>query len=409
MIYLYRDHEKKHNLYSHNNRLIDACKNVFGFTFLLDALDLKYEIIIDIQPDSTKNNIFLYDISFFGNAELYIKESLPLIDNIVLENAKNIPNFFIVFSCSQEGFNINLNILKDWCLDKSLPENKIIFITGNRNYQETYSTFNHNFNIFYFPFFMRQVQKEVRQNINRLTPDEYVNKIDRTYYWLSLNKVPRPHRIIHLGHIHKENIQDKFLWSLSNDNHGNIQEYHKDIVPYFFWLEDLELKTWLENEFLNHVEYPKPLDIPDFDNCKATEVFTEHLFEDTYFSVVSETDISSSITFISEKIWKPIINLHPFIVIGSPNTLKLLHEFDFETFPEIFDESYDQEKNPSKRIEMINSEILRISKLNIEEIKKLYMSVSHKLIKNRNNFVKNTNLCKDEIQIKNFLTKGSNE
>jgi len=405
MILLLLDDAEKHNLHQSKNQVIDQCQNKFGIPFHFENLGLEYSIVTDISGMDNSNAVIIYDISFFGNINLYIEEALPLIKPNIIDNVKSLSNFFIVFSCSQEGFNINLEIIKSWCITHNISENKIILITGNSNYQKIYKDINHNFNIFYFPFFMRQSQQEIKNFKEKLIHKSIINNMNRQYYWLSLNKVPRSHRIVHLGFIHKYGIQDKFLWSLSNDNHGTILDYKNDIVRHLFWLEDLELKTWLEEKFLDFVQYPKPLDIPDFNNCKATKLFSESLFTNSFFSVVTETDISPDITFISEKIWKPIINLQPFIVIGNPYTLKFLRQYGFESFPEIFDESYDLELNQSKRIEMINSEILRISKLNIKKIQELYSSVKGKLIKNRNIICLNNNLYNDEINFKEFLLK----
>jgi hypothetical protein len=47
--------------------------------------------------------------------------------------------------------------------------------------------------------------------------------------------------------------------------------------------------------------------------------------------------------------------------------LSLLKEKGFETFPELFDESYDDEENPIKRISMIVDEVEKFTNLTFEE------------------------------------------
>jgi hypothetical protein len=66
----------------------------------------------------------------------------------------------------------------------------------------------------------------------------------------------------------------------------------------------------------------------------------------TAFSVVAEsymrnTSVPSAGTEVSEKIFKPLAYYHPFITFGSLYTLKYLQAQGFETFSELFDESYD--------------------------------------------------------------------
>ena len=58
---------------------------------------------------------------------------------------------------------------------------------------------------------------------------------------------------------------------------------------------------------------------------------------------------------ITEKLWKPIIAQQIFVVHGNLGYLKKLREMGFRTFDSVFDESYDLEQNPNKRIEKIVS------------------------------------------------------
>lgn len=61
--------------------------------------------------------------------------------------------------------------------------------------------------------------------------------------------------------------------------------------------------------------------------------------------------------FLSEKGYKPIAMLHPFMIIGQPNTLKCVKQAGFETFPELWDESYDDNIDFYKRIDQIMKNI----------------------------------------------------
>jgi hypothetical protein len=68
--------------------------------------------------------------------------------------------------------------------------------------------------------------------------------------------------------------------------------------------------------------------------------FNKEWYDQTGFSVVAETKTTSP-TFISEKTFKPLAYYHPLIVLGSPHTLRYLHELGFETFGHLYDEGYD--------------------------------------------------------------------
>ena len=58
---------------------------------------------------------------------------------------------------------------------------------------------------------------------------------------------------------------------------------------------------------------------------------------------------------MTEKIWKPIMAQHLFVVHGNHLYLQKLREMGFKTFNRYFDESYDLEKDANKRADKIVS------------------------------------------------------
>jgi hypothetical protein len=69
--------------------------------------------------------------------------------------------------------------------------------------------------------------------------------------------------------------------------------------------------------------------------------FNPQWYDDTYFSLVAESTYHGQRRYFTEKTFKPIAYRHPFLIIGSYNLLNMLHELGFETYENIFDESYD--------------------------------------------------------------------
>lgn len=64
-------------------------------------------------------------------------------------------------------------------------------------------------------------------------------------------------------------------------------------------------------------------------------------YKKTYCSVVVETAVTDQL-FLSEKTFKPIAYGHPFLILAQPGALNRLRKAGFETFDNIFDESYDE-------------------------------------------------------------------
>ena len=68
--------------------------------------------------------------------------------------------------------------------------------------------------------------------------------------------------------------------------------------------------------------------------------FAPQWYDSTYFSIVAETaDVGRP--FITEKTFKPIAFQHPFMVYASPGHLEYIKSQGFQTFENLFDESYD--------------------------------------------------------------------
>jgi hypothetical protein len=126
------------------------------------------------------------------------------------------------------------------------------------------------------------------------------------------------------------------------------------------------------------------------------------LYLDSYLHIVSETEFRPPGTpFMSEKTWRPILNLQPFIHVGNCLALNKIRELGFKTFHPFIDESYDLVINPKMRFKLIEREILKFNNLSLEEIHKWYYSIKDILIYNQNHLrsFKNFNPLKELCQI----------
>ena len=96
---------------------------------------------------------------------------------------------------------------------------------------------------------------------------------------------------------------------------------------------------------------------------------TKEDYEKTLISMVTETLVDEGTLFISEKIWKPIMVGHPFIVFGNLGTLKFLKSMGYRTFDKWISEEYDNEPDSGKRCNMITEELVKLSTKTVEELK----------------------------------------
>ncbi len=85
---------------------------------------------------------------------------------------------------------------------------------------------------------------------------------------------------------------------------------------------------------------------------------------------------------ITEKALKPLLNGHPFIVFGNPGSLALIKALGFATFPELVDESYDEEPDPPRRFELAFAQLRRLCGLDEAELARMVTELEEKLVFN---------------------------
>ena len=103
-------------------------------------------------------------------------------------------------------------------------------------------------------------------------------------------------------------------------------------------------------------EYELPGVLPEaYPRFGMDQDLYEPPYNDTVCSIVSETNDNNYEVFITEKIWKPIIAEHVFVVHGNYLYLQKLREMGFKTFGNYFNEQYDLERDADKRINALVS------------------------------------------------------
>ena len=107
----------------------------------------------------------------------------------------------------------------------------------------------------------------------------------------------------------------------------------------------------------------KIIDDIDVNDTDWQRHFNPKWYNSTAFSIVAETIVNeeNNYLFITEKTFKPIAFRHPFIIFGQAGILQYLKTLGFETFENMFNESYDLETDITKRLENIVNQINNFS------------------------------------------------
>ena len=175
----------------------------------------------------------------------------------------------------------------------------------------------------WFWFYMYNKHKDTQF---KFTHDHNGSYWHKKQDFLYLNKAPRSHRVKLYNKLKDNNVLDNSIYSFTL----------------------LEQPIRLDKKY----ELPgiDPMDYPRFG--KDQDIY-ELPYIDTVCSMVSETNDNDYEVFMTEKIWKPIIAQHVFVVHGNYMYLQRLREMGFKTFGNYFDESYDLERDPDKRIDKV--------------------------------------------------------
>lgn len=131
--------------------------------------------------------------------------------------------------------------------------------------------------------------------------------------------------------------------------------------------------------------------LPDDDKLenKLAHYFNPEWYDNTYFSLVTETTSENGIV-LSEKSFKPLAFQHPFLIVGHTNLLSQLHLLGFETFENLFDESYDSKIDLTNRIDKIVDNVNAFSRVQYDQL-------TNEKIKHNYNLFYDTDLVIDKF------------
>jgi hypothetical protein len=141
-----------------------------------------------------------------------------------------------------------------------------------------------------------------------------------------------------------------------------------------------KLSPYLDDFIYSYDKIKLPNDI-SADNILWERYFNPEWYNNTYFSLVVETRLIGN-DFVTEKTFKPCAFKHPFMVYGQSGTLKFIKKLGFETYENLFDESYDTDST-NKKIEKIITNIKNFNKIPYSKLTLDKINHNHALFFNK--------------------------
>jgi hypothetical protein len=346
-------------------------------------IDFKIDSVDNIKKQNLKNK-WIYVLDCIGDPrgwlgkydeedENSIKSLFSGVSETVINQVRKDKAVIMIYQ-PMEGYptdwlgNDIYKIIYDEIVKFKLNPKNILYVTGNRKLESDFKKWKpkskysdledilvHSFNN------ERYLDFRNKWNIADLK-----SKKQRRKHFLCYNRTPRGHRLYLLALLHGkglipqgfvscQKVQDNWLGGYLH-NLGVGVNMRKSAVSHM-------------REFKKGTPYIVDVDEWDTNHFDTSPVWP---YEESFFSVTTNTLFEEKSVFLDEKVWKPILNYHPFIFVGCSGSLEELGRQGFKTFHPFIDESYDKEKHPVKRMMMISKEVERLCSYTLNEMENWY-------------------------------------
>ena len=353
--------------------------------------------------DWRDGNDYWYCAIFHNNegisTDIDTVDFLKLIPNEILTD----DSIFIVLCTEFEAFtDIVEPIYKNLIQKLNINPKRIILISENADACAVVKKVAANYNLDTINVEWSRVHEKSVQiqyiESNFIATGNMLEKKSYPKAFLNFNQRWRLHRPCLVALLYCMNLLNKGFVSLGKSSDGNNWNTTFDAILKLIE-EDNELYSLLLTNKNNILNLPELyLDTTNLISGRCDVIHSDinhtetiKLYENSYFSVVSETNFFGHTgRFLSEKTFKPILYKHPFILLCDPYSLTLLRKLGYKTFHPFIDESYDNESNDVRRLKMILNEVNRLSNLTEIEIFEFIDNVKEITIHNHNIFISKT-------------------
>lgn len=197
--------------------------------------------------------------------------------------------------------------------------------------------------------------------------------------FLSFNHAPRPHRTALVAFLLEQGLLDRGLVSFRGPDYRRERtgraledaEWAESALRQIAPLVDLTQPEETIAALLARAPLQVDVDYgPTADpKTMAARANASWPYEASCVSIVTETAFSNgNSSHVTEKVIKPIGNLHPFVYVGEPGVLSELRDLGFRTFSPMIDERYDEIMDPAARMAALLPEIHRLASMTPQEL-----------------------------------------
>ena len=231
------------------------------------------------------------------------------------------------------------------CESYNINPSAIIYLTGNQQCTKQYESWHTEYaidqpklKVLASTSLSLYIYQTYQQNHLTILFDDILDYKKKNLKNISLydctNLRPRHQRVLNFLHLTNANLISEGKISIGDKKDWpkfSIQYLKKHNLPANI-VKEATAPLTINHSRMSDSEY----------HVYITRILND-VYQDTWVSLITESsyfDYEHSV-FISEKTFKPIACMQPFIIVGSKHTLKYLKQLGYRTFDGFIDESYD--------------------------------------------------------------------
>ena len=272
-----------------------------------------------------------------------------------------------------EGDNLDLEIiphLTNLITAHGIPETGVKFVSANA------LSVNYGTAFVYFP------DHELHYRYLHKYQADYVTSVNqdiREKKFTFLNRLDKPWRKTFAASLWQHGLQHEGYFEYMNQPRDYKTGIGDDPFTWNKYWSDVETLVAQFDLFT-----PVVCDeMSDFDHSIIYKPF----FENAYWNFVMETHFSDDTLLLTEKTFRCILNMQPFVIMGNPGSIQLLQSMGYKTFNDYVYEDYDVIKNNERRLHQCFTECYKLGSYTDESHAKVMEEITPILEHNQRVFL----------------------
>lgn len=377
-------------------RILNICKQKDSPRFralnITDCVYLPHTEVAELDNYFIATNVASHPNQWTGEIEGVEKQLLPgdipdrsnLFENMIPECLADLQSgkAFLLLDQTHEGYNAHW--LWQWFY-KSITKYKIsakqiIFITGDLQSPDLHTKYceenliqpENRITVFGFSLFEESVYFASKFDWahDKLSWEENIqykaDNPEEIKIYNCLQKRPRNHRLWLYKELYYNNILDKGINTMNFIEPDQLTNgamwFHNEMMEPEIIVELNNTLPCMPEKFYENYQNVDMSEFSEIESGKYVMMLNKAILQDSWVSVISEASVSNDQCFCSEKIFKPIVQEHPFLVWGDRYTMQKMRELGYQTFDNWWSEDWDHQ-DVRNRLDNLTATLVDLCKL----------------------------------------------